>query len=260
MPSLRLQVDHVVIAVGKTILDMCARKPNPKNETTAFLDHSLATKVDWESFYAEGTRTPPFLRNVPDENLVGFVEQGRLESGRAIDLGCGIGRNAIYLAKAGFRVDAIDLSRTAITRGRQAAGEGRVRVKFIVGSVFDVSLPQNHYDIAYDSGLFHHLQPHQRQYYLDLVRRVLQPDGFFGMACFDTTGGQPVEDREIYKRGEMPPGIGYSEDRLRGILQRYFAVVELRQMKACPKDAEVLGIPGLWTVLMKQLAHAERSQ
>ncbi|MCY3765112.1 MAG: class I SAM-dependent methyltransferase [Gemmatimonadetes bacterium] len=226
-------------------------KPNLTSEEAALFDRDLPEVVEWESFYAEGKRTPLFLRNVPDEHLVGFVEQGRLESGSAIDLGCGIGRNAIYLAKAGFRVDAIDLSRTAITRGRQSAGEGRVRVNFIVGSVFDIPLRENHYDVAYDSGLFHHLPPHRRQTYLDLVRRALKPDGCFGMTCFDATGGQPVEDREIYERGKMPPGIGYSEDRLRGILRRFFEIVELRPMKVCPEDAEVLGMPGLWTVLMK---------
>ena len=40
------------------------------------LDHSLAGKIDWESFYTEGKRTRPFLRNVPDENLVGYINQG----------------------------------------------------------------------------------------------------------------------------------------------------------------------------------------
>lgn len=236
------------------------RRPILTREDAAFLDHSLAAKVDWESFYAEGKRTPPFLNNVPDENLVGYVEQGRLKSGNAVDLGCGIGRNAIYLAKAGFRVDAIDLSRTAISRGRLSAEESRVHVNFIVGSVFDVPLGENHYDVAYDAGLFHHLPPHRRPHYLDLVRQALEPDGFFGMTCFDTTGGQPVEDREIYECGRMPPGIGYTEDRLRDILQRFFEIVELRSMKDYPEDAEVFAMTGLWTVLMKQMANAERSQ
>ncbi|MDE2887133.1 MAG: methyltransferase domain-containing protein [Gemmatimonadota bacterium] len=239
---------------------MCARKPNLNNEDAALFDRGLPEVVDWESFYAEGKRTPPFLRNVPDENLVGFVGQRRLESGSAIDLGCGIGRNAVYLAKAGFRVDAVDLSRTAIARGRQFAEEGRVHVNFIVGSVFDIRLRENHYDVAYDSGLFHHIPPHRRPHYLDTVRRALKTDGFFGMTCFDTTGGQPVEDREIYECGTMPPGIGYTEDRLRDILNGFFEILELRPMKDCPEDADVLCMPGLWTVLMKPLALAERSQ
>lgn len=93
-----------------------------------------------------------------------------------------------------------------------------------------------------------------------MIRRALKQDGLFGMTCFDTTSGQPVEDREIYEeRGKMPPGIGYSESRLRDTLQRFFEIVALRPMKVCPEDAEVLGMPGLWAVLMKPLVHAERS-
>lgn len=224
------------------------------------LDHSLAGKIEWESFYTEGKRTPPFLRNVPDENLVGYINQGRLRSGNAIDLGCGIGRNAIYLAKAGFRVDAIDLSRVAIARGRLIAEEEGVRANFIVGSVFDVTLRENHYDVAYDAGLFHHLPPHRRPYYLELVRQAINPNGFYGMTCFDTTGGQPVEDWEIYERGQMPPGIGYTENRLREILAGFFEILDLRPMKVCPESANALGLPGTWTVLMKPLAPVERSQ
>ena len=217
------------------------------------LDHSLAETVDWESFYAKGKRTPPFLRNVPDENLVGYVNQGRVRKGNAIDLGCGIGRNAIYLASKGCRVDAIDLSRTAVRKGRALAKQARADVNFIVGSVFDIPLLQNHYDIAYDSGLFHHLPPHRRPYYLDRVRMALNQNGLFGMTCFDTPGGQPVEDWEIYETGKMPPGIGYSEDRLRGILKHYFEILELRPMKVYPEDAELFGMSGLWTVTMKPL-------
>ena len=221
------------------------------------LDHSLAGKIDWESFYTEGKRTRPFLRNVPDENLVGYINQGRVRKGNAIDLGCGIGRNAIYLAKAGFRVDAIDLSRIAIARGRLIAEEEGVRANFIVGSVFGVTLRENHYDIAYDSGLFHHLPPHRRPYYSKRFDRQC-PNGFFGMTCFDTPGGQPVEDWEIYELGLMPPGIGYTEDRLRDILQGFFEVLELRPMMVCHANADLLGMPGLWTVLMKPINRSSR--
>ncbi len=155
-------------------------------------------------------------------------------------------------------MDAIDLSRTAIGRGRLFAEEARVDVKFIVGSVFDIPLLENHYDIACDSGLFHHLPPHRRPIYLDRVRMALNPNGRFGMTCFDKTGGQPVEDWEIYETGKMPPGIGYSEDRLRGIPNHHFEILDLRPMKVYPEDAELFGISGLWTVMMKPLRPSSR--
>ena len=64
----------------------------------------------------------------------------------------------------------------------------------------------------------------------------------------------PVEvDWEFYEEGSMPPGIGYSEDRLHGVLQHYFEVVEFRPMKVQSEDSGVLGMDGLWVILMKPL-------
>ncbi len=229
------------------------RKPIHTVGDAELLNMSLPHKIDWESFYARGKRTPPFLRNIPDENLVEWFEQGRFKPGNAVDLGCGIGRNAIYLAKAGCRVDAIDLSETAIEKARSLANEAGVSVNFIVGSIFDGPLTENRYDFAYDGGLLHHLQPHRRPYYLDLVRGALKPDGVFGMTCFDTSAGVPKEDWEIYEEGSMPSGIGYSEARLRRILQHFFEIIEFRSMKVQSEDSGLFGMEGLWAILMSPL-------
>lgn len=227
------------------------RKPIHTIKDTEWLDRALPEKIDWESFYAHGKRNPPFLTDKPDENLVGYFEHGHLKPGRAIDLGCGYGRNAVYLAKIGFRVDAVNLSSTAIGKARLLARKSEVEIKITLGSVFDLALPANCYDLAYDAGLLHHLKPHQRPCYLEKVREALKPDGLFGMTCFDTSGGMPKEDWEIYEEGKMPPGIGYTEDRLRAILQHAFEIIEFRPMKAQSEDSNLFGISGLWAILMK---------
>lgn len=196
-------------------------------------------------------RNPPFLTDSPDENLVDWFEQGHLKPGRAIDLGCGTGRNAVYLAKTGYRSDAIDISETAVRKARTRERETEADVDFMVGSVFDLALPGDHYDLAYDAGLLHRLQPHQRPFYLEKVHATLKPNGMFGMSCFDTSGGVPREDWEIYEEGKMPPGIGYSEDRLREILQYHFEIIEFRSMKAQSGDSGLFGMSGLWAILMK---------
>ena len=227
------------------------RKPIHTKRDADLFGRALPDKFDWESFYANGKRNPPFLTDSPDENLVRYFEQGNLEPGNAIDLGCGTGRNAVYLANIGCRVDAIDLSETAIRKGRLLARQSEVDVNFTVGSIFDLALPNNQYDLAYDAGLLHHLQPHQRPYYLQKIQAVLKPDGLFGMTCFDTAGGVNKEDWEICVEGKMPPGIGYTEDRLRGILQHDFEIIEFRPMKVQPEGSECFGISGLWAILMK---------
>jgi len=55
------------------------------------------------------------------ENLVDLAIDGRIAPGRAITLGCGVGRETIYLAKKGFDVIGVDFSQTAIKRARRKA-------------------------------------------------------------------------------------------------------------------------------------------
>lgn len=51
--------------------------------------------------------------------------------GRAIDIACGTGRNALYLAKQGFEVDAIDISGEALDRAREAAQRSDLDVNWL---------------------------------------------------------------------------------------------------------------------------------
>ena len=60
---------------------------------------------------------------------------GALPPGRALDVGCGTGRDAVYLATRGWQVTAVDISATAIARARQRAAQERAEVHWITGDV-----------------------------------------------------------------------------------------------------------------------------
>jgi SAM-dependent methyltransferase len=77
----------------------------------------------WDGFYADRTKPVPFFVAKPDENLVSYLDRGLVNGGRALDLGCGPGRNALHLAARGFEVDAVDLSPTAVEWARERARE-----------------------------------------------------------------------------------------------------------------------------------------
>lgn len=68
----------------------------------------------WNPFYTDRERPVPFFKNAPDENLVSYYERNLIHPGKALDLGCGPGRNAIYLAQQGFEVTGYDISSVAI--------------------------------------------------------------------------------------------------------------------------------------------------
>lgn len=68
----------------------------------------------------------------PRDELVRLVENRSIQPGRAIDLGCGTGANAIFLAQHGFEVTGVDFSEAAIEKARQRAEAAGVQVNFVV--------------------------------------------------------------------------------------------------------------------------------
>ncbi|MBM2837720.1 MAG: hypothetical protein HW415_345 [Deltaproteobacteria bacterium] len=87
----------------------------------------------------------------PSRLLVDFIPS--LPVGRALDIACGEGRNAIYLAREGFNVDAIDISDAALNKGRTAAGG--LKINFIAADLEAFQIPGNSYDLIIN---FNYLQ------------------------------------------------------------------------------------------------------
>jgi 2-polyprenyl-3-methyl-5-hydroxy-6-metoxy-1,4-benzoquinol methylase len=116
----------------------------------------------WDEYFADRARPSPFFVEWPDENLVAWFGEGLLAPGRVLELGCGHGRNATYLASLGCSVDAVDFSARAIEWARERAKQAGTPVDFQCCSIFDAIFTEGSYDLVYDSGCFHHLPPHRR--------------------------------------------------------------------------------------------------
>ena len=71
---------------------------------------------------------PDQSQALPQTSTPGGTEVPGLR--RALDLACGAGRNAVYLASKGFAVDALDISAQALARGARRAEEARVHVNW----------------------------------------------------------------------------------------------------------------------------------
>jgi SAM-dependent methyltransferase len=202
----------------------------------------------WDTFYADRARGVPYFVDKPDENLVAHVESGLIPPGRALDVGCVPGRNALYLASAGFDVDAVDLSATAIPWARERAGDAPVR--FHCADVFTID--SGPYELIYDSGCFHHLPPHRRVSYLALLDRCLAPGGYFGLGCFAAGAmGSEISDAELYRHSRLDGGLAYTPEALRWIFSD-LDEVELRRMREEPADSRLFGVPFLWTALFRR--------
>lgn len=226
------------------------------------LDDLFETRAGdwWDRFYADRDRGTPFFVAKPDENLAAYTGPGGpITPGRALDIGCGPGRNALHLAALGHHVDAVDLSATALAWAAEradAAGPAvRGRVRLLHGDVFTLPL-DGPYDLIYDSGCFHHLAPHRRISYLDLLDRHLAPGGWFGLSCFaagEDGMGTERPDAALYRDRTLHGGVAYTPDQLRHIFTGLpLTETDLRRMRDEPADAPYFGAPFLWTALFRR--------
>lgn len=94
-------------------------------DTLNMLD-SILEKRDhdwWNKFYLDRNKPIPFFKDIPDEELVLYCEDGIFTRGNALDIGCGNGRNSRYLASQGFQVTGIDVSEQSIRWAKELTGE-----------------------------------------------------------------------------------------------------------------------------------------
>ena len=99
-------------------------------------------RLDWEQRYQEGEYRP---RTWPSPFLEEWI--GRFPVGRALDVACGAGRNALRLAEAGFQVEAIDVSASAISMARAESVRRDLDVAWKVADLDDAELSASAYDV-----------------------------------------------------------------------------------------------------------------
>ena len=186
--------------------------------------------VDWDTFYTNRDKPAPFLKynKLPDKCVVDFMKKHTIKN--ACEFGCGEGRNAIYLAKNDIDTEAYDLSEIAIENARKNARESNVeRVVFKAENIFELDLRNKRFDLVIDSGIFHHLTPHRRLQYRDIVSNILTENGYFILLCFAAgeDGADEVDDYDFYRRKQT--GVAFTEERLKEFWGEKFGVVDLHK-------------------------------
>jgi SAM-dependent methyltransferase len=145
--------------------------------------------------YADGTYRWWHLSG-PSPELVSALDDGWLpSSGRAVDIGSGLGSEAGYLARHGWQVAGIDLSEVAAAGA--AAEQGGA--SFLRADVRRLPFARHSLDAALDRGCFHYLAPGDRPRYSDELRRVLRPGGKLLLRASLRTAGRrnDVDDAVI---------------------------------------------------------------
>ncbi len=116
----------------------------------------------------------------PSSLLVDAVEavEARAPGGRALDLGCGAGGVAVWMAQRGLDVAAVDLFEDAIAMGRARAARAGVAVEWIVGDALGPA-PPGPFALVHDRGCLHSLVRGDAARYRARLLAALAPGGAF---------------------------------------------------------------------------------
>ncbi|MFH5208905.1 class I SAM-dependent methyltransferase [Antrihabitans sp. NCIMB 15449] len=168
---------------------------------------------DWDDRYAQAD----LVWGAPPNSLV--VQQvWPLQRGRALDLACGEGRNAIWLAVTGWRVTAVDFSRVALDKGATVAARSprsvRERIEWVRADVTDAQ-----FDSDYDLVLlvFLHLPADERAAVLTASIDALTPGGTLIVLGHDsdniTSGvGGPQDPAILFTPDDVVAELGTRAD------------------------------------------------
>jgi SAM-dependent methyltransferase len=195
---------------------------------------AAAQGADWDAMYAESEGARWSGR--PNGRLVAEVADRR--PGRALEVGCGEGADAIWLARRGWTVTAVDISELAISRARDAAERAGAVVEWVCGDALRTPFPARSFDLlslqypalpkaageaavralldtVRPGGLllavYHDLGDEHREH---LKERGIDPADYVGADDLDRllADGFVVEAHAVGPRIDPPPGTPHVDD------------------------------------------------
>lgn len=160
---------------------------------------------DWDARYSGGR----VWSSEPNRWVV--QELSGVAPGRAIDVACGEGRNAIWLAEQGWSLVAVDFSTVALERGREAAAEaektfGPLDIEWAAADITQEGVVTSRYDLALVS--YVHLPAYERTPLMRAAARTLAPGGLLLVIGHDSTNlteghGGPQDPDVLYSARDI---------------------------------------------------------
>lgn len=196
---------------------------------------SQDTKIQMDKIYS-GLILPleniPWNQPEPPIALVELIDSGKVSSCRAIDLGCGTGNYAIYLASRRFDVTGVDISPNAIEIAKENAINKGFKCNFFVADLLgNLNQIKKTFDFAYDWELLHHIFPRQRKSYVKNVANLLNLKAKYLSVCFSEKDMQ-FGGRGKYRKTKLGTILYFSsEDEIRKLFNLYFNILDLKTIE-----------------------------
>ncbi|MFA6133567.1 MAG: class I SAM-dependent methyltransferase [Phycisphaerae bacterium] len=177
---------------------------------------------DWDARFRAGDT--PWEENIPSDAMISFLKCHVRPGSRVLDVGCGLGTNAIWMAAYGYEVEAVDISETAILQATARAAQVGVAVKFRVMDFLEARDWNNPFQCVVDRGCLHSIRvPAPREVFAQRVSEALSKGGLWIDISGSADNPNSLEDREL---------LGYPRLSIADIAaatERRFEIVDIRK-------------------------------
>jgi len=178
-----------------------------------------------------------------------------------LDLGCGVGKNANYLAKLDNTVVGFDISTEAIRIAKERAEKLNISVSYRVSNIGSkYSFSDEYFDVVIDVISSNSLNEAEREVYLSEVKRVLRPGGYFFVRALRKEGDKnakfllansPGPEKNTYKLKDL--GLTervFEEKEIKEMYGKNFEILKLQKKTAYTKYANQSYKRNYWLIYM----------
>jgi SAM-dependent methyltransferase len=171
--------------------------------------HERVSGESWDRSYIGGPA--PWDIGAPQPAIARLVARHAL-AGPLLDAGCGVGDNALAIARTGVAVLGFDVAETALEMARAKAADGGLEVEFIAADALALERLGRTFETVVDSGLFHTFDAAERRRYACSLAGVTKPGAMLYVLAFgdegDGRGPHPVSRSDI--ASAFDAGTGWS--------------------------------------------------
>jgi SAM-dependent methyltransferase len=177
----------------------------------------MSDRDHWEQRYR--SQDTPWDTGQPSSELRRVIAEERIAPCAALEVGCGTGTNAVWLAQLGFTVTAVDISPLAIAQAKRKAADAGLAVRWLTADLLEGPDLGGAYGFVFDRGCYHVVRRVDVQAYLRALRAATQA----GTLSLVLAGNA----REPHSPG--PPVV--TEEEIKSELGQLYDIVRLREFR-----------------------------
>ncbi len=196
----------------------------------------MRDKKQWDQRYEQDNL--PWDTGHPDSHLMRLISSWPKFPAHVLEIGCGTGSNAIWLARQGFTVTGLDISSRAISMAQERVADEGVECRFVAADFLRYPVADTRFDFVFDRGCFHAAGGEDgRAQFVHQVASCLGRGGLW----FSLMG-----NRDEVVEGEGPPRLSAAE-----IAASVESVFEILKLESCVVESRSPVAPRFWQCLMR---------